>query len=124
MKIFSYISFYKFYSFVFYVSNCQHLLDHRKSKRVPEKHYFCSIDYAKAFVWITKLENSSRDENTRPSYLPPEKSQEAGQEATVRTEHGTMDWFQIGKGVRQGCILSSCLFNLYVKYIMQNARLD
>ena len=47
----------------------------------------------------------------------------AGQEATVRTEHGTMDWFQIGKGVRQGCILSSCLFNLYVKYIMQNARL-
>ena len=45
----------------------------------------------------------------------------AGQEATVRTGHGTMDWFQIGKGVRQGCILSPCLFNLYVYYIMQNA---
>ena len=48
----------------------------------------------------------------------------AGQEATVRTGHGTMDWFQIGKGVRQGCILSACLFNLYAEYIMLNARLD
>ena len=48
----------------------------------------------------------------------------AGQEATVRTGHGTTDWFQIGKGVRQGCILSPCLFNLYAEYIMRNARLD
>ena len=48
----------------------------------------------------------------------------AGQEATVRNGHGTTDWFQIGKEVRQGCILSSCLFNLYVDYIMQNATLD
>ena len=48
----------------------------------------------------------------------------AGQEATVRTGHGTMDWFQIGKGVHQGCILSPCLFNLYAEYIMQNSRLD
>ena len=48
----------------------------------------------------------------------------AGQEATVRTGHGTTDWFQIGKGVHQGCILSHCLFNLYAKYIMQSARLD
>ena len=48
----------------------------------------------------------------------------AGQEATVRTGHGTIDWFQIGKGVRQGCILSPCLFNLYAEYIMQNAWLD
>ena len=48
----------------------------------------------------------------------------AGQEATVRTRRGTMDWFQIGKGVCQGCILSLCLFNLYVEYIMQNAGLD
>ena len=48
----------------------------------------------------------------------------AGQEATVRTGHGSTDWFQIGKGVRQGCILSPCLFNLYAKYIMQNARQD
>ena len=48
----------------------------------------------------------------------------AGQEATVRTGHGTTDWFQIGKGVRQGCVLSPCLFNLYTEYIMRNARLD
>ena len=48
----------------------------------------------------------------------------AGQEATVRTGHGTKDWFQIGKGVRQGCILSPCLFNFYAEYIMQNAGLD
>ena len=47
-----------------------------------------------------------------------------GQEATVRTGHGTTDWFQIGKGVRQGCILSPCLFNLYAEYIMRNAGLD
>ena len=48
----------------------------------------------------------------------------ASQEATVRTGHGTTDWFQIGKGVCQGCILSPCLFNLYAEYIMQNARMD
>ena len=48
----------------------------------------------------------------------------AGQEATVKTGHGTIDWFQIGKGVRQGCILSPCLFNLYAEYIMRNAKLD
>ena len=48
----------------------------------------------------------------------------AGQEATVRTGHGTTDWFQIGKGIRQGCILSPCLFNLYAEYTMGNARLD
>ena len=48
----------------------------------------------------------------------------AGQEATVRTGHGTTDWFQIGKGVRQGCLLSLCLFNLYAEYIMRNAELD
>ena len=48
----------------------------------------------------------------------------AGQEATVRTGHGTIDWFQIGKGVRQGCILSTCLFNLYAECIMRNAELE
>ena len=48
----------------------------------------------------------------------------AAQEETVRTGHGTMDWFQVGKGVHQGCILSTCLFNLYAEYIMQNARMD
>ena len=68
------------------------------------------------------MENSERDGNTRPPDLPLEKLY-AGEEATVRTGHGTTDWFQIGKGVRQGCILSRCLFNLYAEYIMRNAGL-
>ena len=59
----------------------------------------------------------------RPPFLPPEKS-DAGQEAAVGTGHRTTDWFQIGKGVLQGCILSPCLFNLYAEYIMRNAGLD
>ena len=69
------------------------------------------------------MENSERDGNTRPPYLLL-RNLYAGQEAIVRTGHGTMEWFQIGKGVRQGYILSFCLFNLYAEYIMQNARLD
>ena len=69
------------------------------------------------------VENSERNGNTRPPDLPLEKS-EGGQEATVRTGHGTTDWFQIGKGVRQGYILSPCLFNLYAEYIMRNAGLE
>ena len=63
------------------------------------------------------MENSERDGNTRPPDLPLEKPY-AGQEATVRTGHGTTDWFQIGKRVRQGWLLSPCLFNLYAEYIM------
>ena len=69
------------------------------------------------------MENSERDGNTRPPDLPLEKLY-ASQEATVRTGHGKTDWFQIGKGVRQGCILSPCLFNLYAEYIMRNAGLE
>ena len=69
------------------------------------------------------MENSERDGNTRPPDLPLEKLY-AGQETTVRTGHGTTDWFQRGKGVRQGCVLSPCLFNLYAEYIMRNAGLD
>ena len=69
------------------------------------------------------MENSERDGNTRPPDLPLEKPY-AGQEATVRTGHGTTDWFQIEKEVCQGCILSPCLFNFYVEYIMLNTRLD
>ena len=83
------------------------------------------MNYAKAFDCVdhNKLENSERDGNTRPPDLPLRKLY-AGQEATVRTGHGTTDWFQIGKGVRQGCLLSPCLFNLYAEYIMRNAGLE
>ena len=72
--------------------------------------YFCFIDYAKAFDCVdhNTVENS-RDGNTRPPDLL--RNLYTGQEATVRTRHGTTDWFQIGKGARQGCILSPCLFN-------------
>jgi len=70
-----------------------------------------------------KLENSERDGNTRHLTCLL-RNLYAGQEATVRTRHGTMDRFQIRKGVHQGCILSPCLFNLYAEYIMRNARLD
>ena len=77
--------------------------------RVPEKHLLCFTNYAKAFVCVNhnKLENSERDGNTRPPDLPLEKPV-SGQEATIRTEHGTTDWCQIGKGVCQGCILPPC----------------
>ena len=100
--------------------------DHRKSKRVQENIYVCFMDYAKAFdgadhnkLWKILKEMGIPDHLTcllRNLY--------AGQEATVRTGHGTIDWLQIGKGVRQGCILSPCLFNLYAEYIMRNAGLE
>ena len=90
-----------------------------KAREFQKNIYFCFTDYAKAFDCVdhNKLENSSRDGHTRPPDLPPEKSV-CSQEAIVRTGHGTTGWFQIGKGVHQGCILSPCLFNLYVEYIM------
>ena len=72
-------------------------------------------------VWITiNLENSERDESIRPPYLSHKEicMQVNSMQATVRTGHGPTDWFQIGKGVRQGCILSLCLFNLHAEYIM------
>ena len=98
-----------------------------KAREFQKNIYFCFIDYAKAFDCACgsqqTVENSSRDGNARPPYLPPENLYE-GQEATVRTGIGTTDWFQIGKVVRQGCILSPCLFHFYAEYIMQNAGLD
>ena len=69
------------------------------------------------------MENCERDGDTRPPDLPAEKMY-AGQEAKVRTIYGTTDWFQTGKGVRQGCILSPCLFNFYAEYIMRNSGLE
>ena len=74
-------------------------------------------------VWIKTVENSSRDGNI-DHLTCLLRNLYAGQEATVRTRHGTTDWFQIGKGVCQGCILSPCLFNFYAEYIMRNAGLE
>ena len=75
-------------------------------------------------VWITKtVENSERVGNTRLPNLPL-RNLYAGQEATFRSGHGTIDLFQIQKGVRQGCILLPCIFNLYAEYIMRNAGLE
>ena len=96
-----------------------------KAREFQKNIYFCFIDYAKAFdcVHHNRLENSGKDGNIRTPDLPL-RNLYAGQEATVRTGHGTTDWFQIGKGVHQGCTLSPCLFNLYAEYIMRNAGLE
>ena len=91
-----------------------------KESGLSEKHLL--IMPKSSTVSITTLENSSRDGDTRPPELP--RNLYAGQEATVRTRHEIIDWFQIGKRVRQGCILSPCLFNLYAEYIMQKTGLD
>ena len=100
-------------------SNCQHVLDHQKSKRVPEKHQTSALlpTPKPLTVWITT--NCGKFlEMEVPDHLPCLlRNLYAGQEATVRAGHGTTDWFQIGKGV-QGCMLSPCLFNLYAEYIM------
>ena len=97
-----------------------------KKAREFQKIMYCFIDYTKAFdcvdhdkLWKILQEMGIPDHLTcllRNLY--------AGQEATFRTGHETTDWFQIGKGVHQGCILSPCLFNLYAEYIMRNAGLD
>ena len=87
---------------------------------------FCFIDYAKAFDCVdhNKLWKILQEMGIPGHLTCLLKNLYAGQEATVRTGHGTTDWFQIGKGVCQGCILSPCSFNLYVEYIMRNAGLD
>ena len=100
-----------------------------KAREFQKNIYFCFIDYAKAFDCVdhNKLENSERDRNTRPPDLPLEKHIcKSGSILfkQVRTGHGTTDWFQKGKGVCQGCILSLCLFNFYEEYIMRNPGLE
>ena len=102
------------------------LKDHLKSRRVPENIYFCFVDYTKVFDCVdhNKLWKILK-EMVIPDHLTCLlRNLYAGQEATVRTGNGTTDWFQIGKGVHQGYILSPCLFNLYVEYIIRNAGLD
>ena len=84
------------------------------------------MDYAKAFDRVdhNKLWKILKEMGILDHLTCLLRNLYAGQEVTVRTGHGTTDWYQIGKGVHQGCILSPCLFNLYAEYIMQNARLD
>ena len=97
-----------------------------KAREYQKNIYFCFIDYTKAFDCV--------DDNKQWKILKEMGLAEhltcllrnlyAGQEAAIRTGHGTKDWFQIGKELCQACVLSSCLFNLYAEYIMWNARLD
>ena len=98
----------------------------KKAREFQKSISFCFIDYAKAFdcadhnkLWKILKQMGVPDHLT---YLL--RNLYAAQEATVRTGHGTKDWFQVEKGVRQGCILSPCLFNLYAEYIMRNGGLE
>ena len=97
-----------------------------KAREFQKNIYFCFTDYAKAFDCVDhrKLWKILRDMGIPDHLTGLLRNLYAGQEATVRTGHGTRDWFQIGKGVCQGCILSPCLFNLYAEYIMRNAGLE
>ena len=106
-------------------SNCQQVLDHWKSQRVSKKHLLL-LYWLGQSLWLCGSQLwKIRQEMVIPDHLTCLlRNLYAGQEATVRTEHGTTDWFQTGKGVHQSCILSPCLFNFYAEYIMRNARLD
>ena len=101
-------------------SYCQHLLDHQKRNRVQKNIYLWHIDYAKAFECVdhNKLWKILAEVGIPDHLTCVLRNLNAGQEAIVRTGHGTTDCFQIGKGVHQGCILSTCIFNLYAEYIM------
>ena len=97
-----------------------------KAREFQKNIYFCFIDYAKAFDCVdhNKLWKILKEMGIPDPLICLLRNLYAGQEATVRTGHGTADWFQIGKGVCQGCTLSPCLFNLYEEYIMRNAGLE
>ena len=97
----------------------------KKARSFQKNIYFCFIDYAKAFDCVdhNKRWKILREMGKTDHLTCLLRNLYAGQEATVRTGHGTTNWLQAGKGVRQGCILSPYLFNLYAKYIMLNARL-
>jgi len=96
-----------------------------KARGFQENIYFSFIDYAKSFDCVdhNKLWKILKEMGIPDHLICLLTNLYASQEATVITGHGTTDWFQIGKGVHQGCTLSPCLFNLYAEYIMQNARL-
>ena len=97
-----------------------------KAREFQKNIYFCLIDYAKAFDCVdhNKLWKILKEMGIPDHMTCLLRNLYAGQEATVRTGHGTTDWFQIGKGVCQGCILSPCLFNLCAEYIMRNTGLE
>ena len=96
-----------------------------KAKKFQKNIYFCFIDYAKAFDYVdhNKLWKIFKEMGYHTTWACLLRNLYAGQEAAVRTGHRTTDWFQIGKGVCQGCIVSPCLFNFYTEYIMRNAGL-
>jgi len=98
----------------------------KKAREFQKNIYFCFIDYAKAFDCVdhNKLCKILKEMGIPDHLTCLVRNLYAGQEATVRSGHGTKDWFQIGKGVHQGCILSPCLFNLHAECIMRNAGLD
>ena len=97
-----------------------------KTREFQKNIFFCFIDYAKAFDSVdhNKLWKILKEMGIPDHLTCLLRNLYAGQEATVRTGHGTTDWLQIRKGVCQGCILSACLFNLYAEYIMRNTGLD
>ena len=97
-----------------------------KKQEFQKNIYFCFTDYAKAFDCVdhNKLWKILQEMGIPDHLTCLLRNLYAGQESTVRMGQGTRDWFQVGNGVHQGCILSPCLFNLYAEYIMSNARLD
>ena len=106
------------------IANIHRIIE--KARECQKNIYFCFIDYTKAFDCVdhNKLRKILKEMGIPDHLTCVLRNLYAGQEATVRTGHGTTDWFQIGKGVRQDCILSPCVFNLYAEYIMRNAGLD
>ena len=98
----------------------------QKARELQKNIYFCFIDYAKALDYAdhNKLWKILKEMGIPEHLTCPLRNLCAGQEATVRTGHGTTNWFQIGKGVCQGCILPPCLFNLHAEYIMRKAGLE
>ena len=86
-----------------------------KAREFQKNIYFCFIDYANAFDWITAKWKILQEMRVLDQFTCLLRNLYAGQEAAVRTEHGTTDWFQIGKGIHQRCILSPCLFNLHAE---------
>ena len=98
----------------------------QKARELQKNIYFCFVDYAKAFDCVdhNKLWKILKEMGIPDHLTCLLRNLYTGQKATVRTGHGTTDWFQIGKGVHQGCILSPWLFNLYAEYIMRNTGLE